>query len=191
MKKINYMRMFGILLLSVGLLACEGPAGPEGPQGPQGAQGPQGEQGPEGTANVTYSDWAGFNESNWSEAYSAFGQMRRDYPITESAVDEDILATGTVMVYVRIPSVLGDSVFPLPWIYGLTKGIAQVLNFELEPGSIVINFYDLVDDSVDPGTFGEIVEYRYVIIPGGVQAKAKGLDLNDYHSVVKYFDIQP
>lgn len=180
-----------LLAFGFGLAGCEGPQGPQGEQGPRGEQGLQGEQGPEGTANVIYSNWTAFADSNWSDAHNEFGQTRREYPIDVPEINEEILSMGTVKVYVRIPSVLGETVFPLPWIYGLTKGIAQVLSFELDPGMIVINFHDLVDDSEDPGTFGSVVEYRYVIIPGGIPAgKAKSLDLNNYQEVKEYFRIK-
>lgn len=39
---------FGIVVLALGLLACEGPVGPTGPAGPQGPQGPGGPTGPAG-----------------------------------------------------------------------------------------------------------------------------------------------
>lgn len=195
--KIYNLRGYVVLLTGIALLlttGCEGPEGPTGPQGLQGAQGPQGEQGaqgPPGTANVYYSDWTAFDASNWSDAYSRFGQMRRDYPIDESLVDEEFLTMGTVAVYVRIPTSAGDSVFPLPWISHITKGLQQVLNFDLLPGQIIINFFDLVDDSVDPGSFGGIAEHRYVIIPGEVLTKVNMPDLSDYNSVLNYYGIDP
>lgn len=177
------------LAIALATGACEGPTGPQGDQGPQGAQGPQGEQGPEGTANVIYSEWTAFDVANWSEAQSEYGQMRREYPIDVPELDAEILATGTVQVYARVPGTLGDKVFPLPWIYGLTKGIAQVLGFELEPATIIINFHDLVDDSVDPGTFGSGAEYRYVIIPGGTTAAP--VQGADYHTLMDQWGIDP
>lgn len=175
-----------------------GPQGPKGDQGEQGLKGDQGEQGPKGdqgepgTANVMYSEWTPFDAANWSDAYSTFGQMRRDYPIDEALIDEDILAMGTVMVYVRIPTVTGDKIFPLPFTYHLTKGIAQKLSYELSPGQIIINFYDLVDDTVDPGSFGDIVEYRYILIPGGVSlssGRTANIDYFDYEVVKAYYHI--
>lgn len=186
-----YIILSVIMVLGSGLMGCEGPEGPTGPQGPQGEQGTQGPQGEEGTANVIYSDWTSFDSANWSEAYTQFGQMRRDYPIDESAIDEEIMASGTVMVYVRIPGNTGDTIFVLPWVLHITKGLQQMLNFEIHPGQIVINFFDLVDDSVDPGTFGDNVEYRYIIIPGGTSAKTAFPDFNDYYAVMEYYGIDP
>lgn len=98
---------------------------------------------------------------------------------------------GTVAVYTHIPGKLSiaENVYHLPWIYNLTKGLAQVLGFELSPGKINIYFHDLVDQSIDPGSFGTQVEYRYVIIPGGTPAKANVPDLNDYHAVMEFYGI--
>lgn len=156
-------RVLCTFLLFAGLVACEGPTGPEGPQGDPGPQGVQGET---GTANVQYSDWTPFDEANWSDAFIKALQTRREYVITETAVDSEIMATGMVAVYVRVNNT-DDRVYPLPWIAGITKGVAEVLNFELEPGSVAITFFDLVDDSADPGTFGSNVEYRFVDVSGG------------------------
>lgn len=172
---ITDLRGFTIGLLGAVLVfsaACDGPAGPPG------------------TANVYYSAWTPFDVANWSDAYSAFGQMRRDYPITESLVDSTFIAQGAAMVYVRIPGNTGETVYALPWIHHITKGKQQVLNFELEPGSIVINFYDLVDDTIDPGTFGEQVEHRYVLVPGGMAVDEVNLNLSDYDAVQEHFGIE-
>lgn len=192
--KTGYLSVLVTLLFSVALVmavGCEGPEGPTGPAGPQGAQGEQGPEGPPGTANVYYSDWTPFDASNWSDAYTRFGQMRRDYPIDEPLIDDEILAMGTVAVYIRIPGNAGDTVFSLPWVLHIVKPLQQMLNFELDPQLITLNFFDLVDDSVDPGTFGDIVEHRYVIIPGGMPAKAIMPDLNDYYAVMAYYGIDP
>lgn len=198
MKK-NNLRGFALTILSIALITtigCEGPTGDTGPagaQGPQGEVGPQGPQGPAGTANVIYSEWIAFEASNWSDAYSRFGQTRRDYPITETQITAEILSMGTVAVYVRIPvnPTIEDQVFFLPWIYGLTKGIAQRLAFELSPETINIYFHDVVDQSVDPGSFGSGVEYRYVIIPGGTAAKQVFPDFTNYHDTMNFYGIKP
>ncbi|MDX1640624.1 MAG: hypothetical protein R3220_02935, partial [Balneolaceae bacterium] len=142
-------------------------------------------------ANVIYSDWIAFDSSKWSDAYSAFGQTRRDYPVSESAISAEILSMGTVAVYVRIPgnATIADKVFFLPWIYNITKGLAQRLAFELSPETITIYFHDLVDQTLDPGSFGNQVEYRYVIIPGGIAAKEKYPDFSNYYETIEFYGI--
>lgn len=171
--------------------ACEGPEGPTGPAGPQGEQGPQGPEGPEGTANVIYSDWIQFDESNWSESYSLFGQTRREYPVQVSDLSQDILDQGTVAVYVRFAGT-PEKINSLPVITPISGFDNQVLDFELELESIVMAFFNVVDEDSDPDTIGSQNEFRYVIIPGGTSAnKAVTPDMSDYQAVVEYYGIAP
>jgi len=160
-----------------------------GPKGDQGEQGVQGPDGPPGTANVIFSDWMEFDAANWSDAYSFYGQMRRDYPVAVSQIDEDMIDMGSVMVYARFSGAF-ESVFALPAILPLGPG-DNVLEFYLELGSIILSMHNLPDSTVDPGTFGTGNEFRYVLIPGGVAATKAALDLKDYYSVMAYYGIDP
>ena len=176
------------------MMSCEGPEGPTGPagtQGPQGEQGTEGPEGPAGTANVIYSDWAEFNTANWDPATSIGGQTRREYPVSVSSLTEDIMMSGTVAVYVRFDTVPGK-IFPLPVLLPLTSGNEQQLGFELELNAIVITLHDVEDHTLEPAIFGEVGQYRYIVIPGGTAAKIKGElpDLTNYSEVVKYFGIE-
>lgn len=168
----------------------EGPTGPAGPQGPQGEQGSQGPEGPPGTANVIYSDWIAFSNANWEAPTTLGGQLRREYPVSVSQLNDEILMMGTVAVYVRFDTV-EDRIFPLPLTLPLTSGSEQLLDFELELNTIIITLHDIEDNSVDPGTFGEVGQYRYIIIPGGTAAKQALPDLTDYNAVVKFYGIRP
>lgn len=183
-----------LLLFSICMIACEGPDGPQGPQGLEGQQGVQGEQGPQGpagTANVMYSDWVPFELSNWGGATNLGGQTRREYPIAEPLLTDDLLTMGTVAVYARF-STVDNRVFPLPLTLPLTSGNEQQLDFELELNTIIITLHDIEDNNVDPTVFGDIGEYRYVLIPGGTPLSISGesLDFNDYPSVMDYFGIE-
>lgn len=205
--KNSLLKYLVVVISSISLIFimnCEGPEGPTGPAGPQGEQGPvgpagpageqgeQGEQGPEGTANVIYSDWITFNQANWNEPNSIGGQTRREYPVSESQITDEILASGTVALYVQFNvAPINDRVFPLPMILPLTSGSEQQLAFELEPGNIIITLHDIEDNSVDPGTFGEIGQFRYVIIPGGTAAKQILPDFSNYHEVTTFYNINP
>lgn len=174
--------------------ACEGPegpTGPAGPQGPQGEQGPEGPQGPAGTANVIYSDWTSFDEDNWSAAFSSFGQTKREYPVDEPEVTQDIIDQGTVAVYVRFGGT-PDRISILPVIEPISSFDDQVLDFDLALETIIITFHNLLDNSVDPGTINPATEFRYIIIPGGTAAnKAASPDINNYYEVMKYYGITP
>lgn len=187
------MRGLLVLMISAAFLiaaSCEGPDGPTGPEGPQGPQGEQGPEGPPGTANVIYSDWMAFDETNWNDPTSLGGATRREYHIPVSQITSEILSQGTVAVYIRFDTVEGR-VFSLPLTLGLNTSAEQNLDFELEEGTLIITFHNVEDNSTDPGTFGDVAQLRYVIIPGGTPAKANPPNLDDYHAVIKYFNITP
>ncbi|TVQ03045.1 MAG: hypothetical protein EA359_10515 [Balneolaceae bacterium] len=205
MKKSSYSFIIVYLLITSLIIAlgCEGPTGPEGPQGQQGVQGTTGEAGPEGpqgppgvdgNANVIYSEWLELDEENWSDSFNFFSQIRREYDIEEPAINEEILNRGTVNVFIRFPNLLDDDVvFSLPTILNITKTESQYLGVDLETGFINLVFHDL-DGGSDPGIIpSDLVEIRYIIIPGGVAAKAlsKYPDLNDYSAVIEYYGIDP
>lgn len=197
MEKV-YLRGFAVLAVSIAFMivaGCEGPEGPTGPQGAQGSQGEQGEEGqegPPGTANVIYSEWITFDETNWNDPNTIGGQTRIEYPVSESQITDDILASGTIAVYARFDvAPITNRVFPLPLILPLTSGNEQQLAFELESGTIIITLHDIEDHTIEPTPFGSIGEYRYVIVPGGTPAKAKRPDFNDYHAVMNYYGINP
>lgn len=195
---LKYLLIVLSSLSLIFLMNCEGPegpTGPEGPQGPQGEQGPEGEQGPpgedgeDGNANVIYSNWIEFNSENWSDATTLGGQVRREYPVAETQLSEEILMTGVVAVYVRFNSV-ADRVFSLPVNLHITSSREQQLNFELEPGTIIITFHEVEDNSVDPGTFGSVAQFRYVIIPGSTLAKQKFPDFTDYYETMDFYGLE-
>lgn len=197
--KINQVAFIFPFFLAIVLVAgsgCEGPAGPDGNTGPQGEMGPPGQQGPQGqdgTANVIYSEWFNFTLENWTDSFSLQGQTRREYPVDVPQIDENILERGTVMVYVRG---FGNNqgVRPLPIIqpiFIITRD--AVLNFRFDLGKIHLEFYNIIERTIDPGRIGPTRQFRYIIIPGGVPAKAiEGHpDLNNYHEVMEYFGIDP
>ncbi len=200
-KRANHF-IYMALVLVIGLLtaSCEpdehiGPQGPQGEQGLQGAQGqegPAGPQGQEGTANVLYSEWTEFDLNNWSEFFSYFGQIRRIYTINIESVDADIIASGSVLVYVRFAGAF-SSIQPLPVIGPITKNSEdQILNYMIQTGEIVLSFHNLTNRDQDPGRIGSGNQYRYIIIPGGTPVfKSNALYLNDYPSVIKLFGIEP
>lgn len=190
---LKQLAFFITALSLVFTLGCEGPEGPTGPQGEQGPQGPQGEQGPQGpagTANVIYSDWIAFSNANWEAPTTLGGQLRREYPVSVSQLNEDILMMGTVAVYVRFDTVV-DRIFPLPLILPLTSGSEQQLDFELELNTIIFTLHDIEDNSVDPGTFGEVGQYRYIIIPGGTAAKQMMPNFSNYVETMEFYGIRP
>ncbi len=187
--KENNLLMF-VLSLCIGLvmvIGCEGPEGPQGPAGPEGPQGPQGDQGPqgeEGTANVIYSDWTDFDDSNWSSLQNDFGIDYRGYPVSVPELDSAMAATGVVKVYVSF--VCCTDIDPLPVVIDNDSKV----RFQYEEEEIQIRYQLFPDASGDPGTFGSGNRYRYVLIPGGQSAsKTKNYEKMSYEELQQRFNI--
>ncbi|MBD0777600.1 collagen-like protein [Maribacter sp. ANRC-HE7] len=165
-------RLLSLLLVSSLFVACskddgeDGAIGPQGPQGEQGipgedgadgadgAQGEQGEQGETGTANVIYSDWIDSPvTSNNIESSQANGD------IDAAGLSQEIINQGTVLIYARV---LG-SVYALPYI-GI-QGVSY--HYRLTVGAVNIRLATIDGSDIGAPLF---TQYRYVLIPGGVEA---------------------
>ena len=187
MKRINVLKTLAFVLAVISIsatqLSCsKGEIGPQGPQGEQGQRGEKGdrgndgERGPKGdkrdpgTANVIYSDWLSVTFTNSGGVYSG--------TINAPKLTADILNKGEIAVYER--TMIG---FPpttatyakLPYTNGTTW-----IRINMEVGKIIIRSNN-----------ASISTYRYVLIPGGVQASAAStnLDMNDYPAVQQHFDL--
>lgn len=187
MKRINVLKIFACILVVVSMsstqLGCsKGEIGPQGPPGEQGQRGekgdrgnegergPKGDKGDPGTANVIYSDWLSVTFTNSGGVYSG--------TINAPKLTTDILNKGEIAVYER--TMIG---FPpttatyskLPYTNGTTW-----VRINMEVGKIIIRSNN-----------ASISSYRYVLIPGGVQASAAStnLDMDDYPAVQQYFDL--
>ena len=181
--------LFAILILTVlTTLSCEGPEGPLGPQGEQGPEGPQGPQGEPGTTNVIYSEWL---DADWNYIDDSQRKVMR-IPIDQIeyfALRDNSL----VMVYVTN---FGDSsIYPLPgsarWdeeeiLYSFRFGDNQ----DPQEGILIsvesLDETDLreIEYSAEDGT-----RFRYVLIPGGQQAKLPADFFKDYHAVAEYYNL--
>jgi hypothetical protein len=190
------------MLLAVSLLyvACskEGPTGPQGEQGPAGANGAngaagpggaQGEKGDTGTANVIYSDWLDvlyeadtFRNAGVLDTLGFYGG------IEALKLDQTMLTTGEMKVYVNLGTAADPNVVPLPY-YDVYFNVNINVNFLA--GGIALY------SNINPSTFtdsdsGEkIQQYRYILIPGGTGArKAKNINWNNYKEVKAYLKLK-
>lgn len=194
-------RFFSILFIMTLLVACSkdgeiGPAGPQGEQGPagvdgdmgpqgeqgeQGSTGAEGEQGEPGTANVIYSDWVpspfNFNPNNIKSSNS--------YIIVPGMTDL-IRDNGVVLVYGRSN---GDVRYQLPAVlFGHNQ------SYSARPG-----FSDnlrLIVESTDSGVIGKslhLIEFRYLLIPGGIPVSGKMASVDyskmSYEEIAEQFNI--
>lgn len=141
----------------------KGDRGTTGPAGPRGATGPAG---PAGSVNVMYSDWL---------------TMSRDssqFTISVPRLTQEIVDRGVVAVYAKEYKggtlLLGTHKLPFN-----AKG-AGYIEFSIGRNSVRIN----ATGTMLAGDF----QFRYVLIPGSVTAKA-GVNLQDYNSVKAAFSI--
>ncbi len=184
-----YMRGFVVLAISTALMIAAGCEGPEGPTGPQGAQGPQGEQGPEGpegptgTANVIYSEWVTLSDLEASTDTTVLSRTYRKWEIPAPELTQEIINQGTILVYFALEGV----VLPLPATFGGTNPI-YVTFAPFQSGILSILAQNL--DNTASG-LNSSIQFRYILIPGGIQAKAKIPDMNDYYAVMEYYGIEP
>ncbi|SHI52143.1 collagen-like triple helix repeat-containing protein [Pseudozobellia thermophila] len=171
-----------------GDIGPQGPQGEQGSAGPQGEAGAQGEQGEPGTANVIYSDWFDspiVDDDDNIEASTANGT------VDVAGLSEELVETGTVLVYGKITS--NNNVYALPYLGN--QGVSYYYYFD--EGIINIRLATVDGSNIGAPLFDT---YRYVLIPGGVEAgdgiggvtsKASAIDFStlSYEEVVSRFNI--
>ncbi|MCM5530471.1 collagen-like protein [Parasegetibacter sp. NRK P23] len=172
----------------------QGPQGEQGEQGPAGPAGPTGATGPAGTANVIYSGWlnATYDEDDFVAVLAA------------PKLTKDILDKGEIKVYwnlgdandpfivslpARVSPLLLFSEETLEDIFGTDPAPTIQVDAYFSTGEIVLasNYGPLINSS------GGVAQYRYVLIPGGTQARTaegKSIDWNDYKQVKAYLGLK-
>ena len=118
MKQISYAFTCCLLVVFSVFQSCskEGPAGPAGPQGPQGPQGTPGSNGtagpagPAGTANVIYSAWL---DVTFAAAQAPDTLLYAE--IAAAKLDNNILNTGEMKVYMNWGSTTDPDIVPVPY----------------------------------------------------------------------------
>src|SRR6218665_445470 len=143
-------------------------------------QGPAGPQGPAGTANVIYSAWkyaTGFNDSTIDNSSLKVGY------VAAPSLTSSILSTGTVIVYFTY----GGGNFVLPYT-SYAGGKPNTISFVPMLNKILITRF--THDNTNSVALSTLLQYRYIIIPGGVSGGRGPLpDYSDYTAVCKYYNI--
>jgi hypothetical protein len=188
-----------LLLMAFSLLyiGCskEGPAGPKGdqgepgPAGANGAAGPKGDQGDPGTANVIYSDWLDVGYDADTVMNGATIDTIGFYAgIDAPKLDQNMLTTGEMKVYVNLSTADDPNVVPMPY-YDVYSNINITVNFL--PQAIALYSNANVGTLVDNETGAKYQQYRYILIPGGTTARmAKKIDWNNYKEVKAYLKLK-
>ncbi|TCV04123.1 hypothetical protein EDC17_11062 [Sphingobacterium alimentarium] len=137
-------------------------------------------RGATGSANVIYSGWLSFPQS---QRYTSIdGTQYKVNHINVPRLTQSLVDQGLIMVYYLYQ----NSVHQLPYTSDAGPGVGpaktSTISYLPKPGRILITIYTH-DNSASVG-LGSI-QFRYVIVPGGVVAtlKNKNIDLNDQLAV--------
>jgi hypothetical protein len=141
-----------------------------------------------GSSTVLYSGWAVSSlASNITYDLTAV----RYSSLSANQITQTIRDSGVVLVYARKVAnyTTATESVPLPVTYKVNSGgiTEATINYSLGSQAIFINTTTTNNTYYSDGT----IEYRYVIIPGGVAlAAAKNININDLKAVEKYFNLQ-
>ncbi len=172
---------------TAGATGANGTAGIQGPKGDTGATGATGPAGPAGSAgtgggttttNVIYSDWFTPVATDWQKVT----EKNYIYGITDAKANQEIIDKGVVLAYTR--QVAGGPAYLLPLMLETGSGLTNY-NISAAVGKINITFVELLDIQGKPATG---LQFRYVIIPGGIKSRAN-LDYSNFDEVAKTFGI--
>ena len=174
--------LYYMLAITLFFTACKkGDTGPQGEPGAQGQKGDKGDkgdkgsQGDKGTANVLFSPWLDLTFTLDQQANVFFTQ------INEPKLTDSVLSMGEVKVYVNTNTAAEKVVTPLPFVSS-----SLIIRPFFIPGMIEIN--SNADVSTETVNGEKVLQYRYVLIPGGA-ALRRGIDWNNYEQVKKEFGL--
>lgn len=185
--KRNFTKILGLLFLVTILFAnCKkgdtgpaGPAGPNGANGANGATGPQGPKGDTGVANVIYSQWLDVTFSpDTMHNGTAIDTIGFFANIPAPKLDSIIITTGEMKVFINLGSASDPFVAPLPY-FDVYSFVSITPTFSIQN----IQLYSDADASTVTQNNVKFLQYRYVLIPGGVGGIRKNTDWNDYNQV--------
>lgn len=189
--------LFAAIIMFLVSCSKEGPEGPQGPQGPQGepgaagSTGATGEQGPKGdtgTANVIYSTWLDVAYTPDTVYVGGIIDTVGFYAaIAANKLDSAILSGGDMHVYLNISDTINPNVVALPY-FDVLSGLSIIPSFQLQN----ISLYANGNVSTRTSQSGQkILQYRYVLIPGGVSGNAviHPPDWNNYKLVKEFYHL--
>jgi hypothetical protein len=178
--------IFTILLVAISTISCSSDDGTDGINGVDGQPGATGATGATGTANVIYSAWI---TAPTAAAETIDGTSGMSTTINAPQLSEDILAKGTILVYMSY----GTGTFTLPYT-SLAGGTANTITAISTAKKIKLFRFT----HSGAGTVGlpTTLSWRYILIPGGVAAataKTANVDYSkmSYEEVCAHFNIQP
>ena len=117
-----------------------------------------------GTANVIYSSWTTLDSAIRDTTIDGSDMKVSD--IDAPQLSQEILDQGVVNVYMEF----SDDIYPLPYT-GYAGGASNVMDFLPRLNKLFITRFTM--DNSASVSFNSSLEFRYVLIPGGVAAKSK------------------
>lgn len=165
---------------ATGPRGATGATGSQGPAGPRGATGATGPQGPAGTANVIYSNWVSFQQAERDTLIDGTNLKVNHIPVPR--LTQTIIDNGMMQVYMRF----GTTVLTLPYT-NRAGSRPNTVSFIPRPGRLFITRF--THDNTQPYLGFGSVQFRYVLIPGGVAASLPNLDMGNYEAVKAAFNI--
>lgn len=186
--KTSIFKCLIVILSSISLIflmnceGSEGPTGPAGAQGPQGDVGPQGPQGPEGTANVIYSEWITLSDLEAPSDTTFLSRTYNKWEIPAPEITQEIIDQGVILVYFS----LTGAILPLPTTFGGANPI-YITFAPFQPGILSILAQNL-DNTVSG--LNSSIQFRYIIIPGGMAAKQALPDFSNYQETMEFYGIK-
>ncbi|WP_019987056.1 collagen-like triple helix repeat-containing protein [Rudanella lutea] len=188
MKLHRNTRFFGTLLLVTSLLLtqCKGPAGDPGPQGPAGpkgdtgAAGAQGPKGEVGSANVTQITW--LKASDRSNPFESIYRLPADVSLANALVQGYVTVSNlpNSSSWIAVPSFLDYAWIPTSQrdFYSFTYGTGRVsLERFNEAGNRTPNLYDF--------------SLKVIVVPAATLKNGRfaNLDYTNYQAVKKAFNL--
>jgi hypothetical protein len=172
--------LFMASALTVMLVACKkGDTGPAGPAGSAGPAGPAGPGGPAGSPNVIYSSWmTPKSQGNWRDTIHNT-KVARYFTKSSSAFSQDVLDKAVVLSYVCIPD-LGGEIYQLPVVFPHALDVDGNLLWHAVAYRHAVTLNKIAFYLYSPEGHVDVPipaaddknKFRYIIIPGGVQAPA-------------------
>ena len=136
--------------------------------------GPAGEDGKDGNANVVSSS---ITSGSWSFVSPSWSQS-----FTYSAITQDILNNGAVLVYVAS----GVNYYQLPYTFYPTSSYSRTYNYVHYLGGLKVYVTDSDLNTPEPGT----LKFKVVVIEASGLMKNPNVDLNNYQEVKKAFNLK-
>lgn len=186
---VNATLLLVVVTLFISSCGKDGSAGPKGDTGATGPAGPTGPKGDDGTANVIYSDWlnVAFKADTIHTAGGGIDTVGFYADIDIPKLDATLLSSGEMKVYLNFGSPSNLAVTPMPY-YDVYSNVNITATFFVGG----VELYSNADvSSWTDGSGNARWQFRYVLIPGGTEArKAKTLDMSDYKAVQAFLGLK-